>query len=110
MVAVNDSEMLWHNDGHAIYLRLNKTEVEIFGIDCPNSPAGPCHNDRYGCIVKHFIGIYGLECNVGVCPAREKLQICWSLVGDKYDTDSSQLWFVPLEDEAFHSWLATRPI
>lgn len=109
MVAVNDSEMLWHNDGHAIYLRINKTELEIIGIDCPSENSGVCHNDRYGCIVRHFINVYGLECNVGVCPAREKIQICWSFVGESYDIDSSQVWFVPLDDEAFHAWLSSRP-
>lgn len=101
--------MRWHNDGHAIHLRLNKSELEIVGIDCPHDTSSACWNERYGCLVKHFIAIYGLECNVGVCAAQEWLQICWSIVGDAFDTDSSQLWFVPVNDEAFSGWLAGRP-
>ena len=108
MGTIHDSEMLWHNDGHGIFLRLNKSEVEIYAIECPHGQHGECWNERYGCIVKHFVGIYGLECNVGVCPARERLQVCWSFVGDPYDLEAGQLWFVPLEDEAFHSWLAAK--
>lgn len=109
MVSVSDTEMLWHNDGHAIYLRLNRSEVEVVGVDCHAISGAPCLNERYGCIVKHFISIYGLECNVGVAPVNEHMEICWSLVGDPFDVESSQLWFVPLNDEAFKGWLASRP-
>lgn len=102
--------MLWHNDGHIIHLRLNKSEVEIIGIDCPHGKGAECWNERYGCLVKHFVGVYGLECNVGVCPVQDRLQICWSIVGDAYDVEAGQLWFVPLNDEAFSGWLSTRNI
>lgn len=110
MASISDSEMVWHNDGHAIYLRLNKAEVEIVGVDCFGGNAGACWNERYGCLVKHFISIYGLECNVGVSAVQERMDICWSIVGDPYDVESGQLWFVPLNDEAFSGWLATRPV
>jgi hypothetical protein len=105
---VNDSEMLWHNDGHLITLHINKSDVEIVDIFCPFGHSGECHTDRFGCIVTHFVGRFGLDCNVGTCAARETLQICWSLVGDSYDPEASQLWFVPLDDEVFQAWLISK--
>lgn len=100
--------MLWHNDGHKITLRINKAELEILDIYCPNGRAGECHHDRWGCMVQFFIDRFGLECNVGVCPASEILQICWSIVGDRNDIEACQLWFVPLNDEVFHAWLVSK--
>lgn len=108
MAQVSDSEMIWHNDGHAIRLRINKSELEIIEVMCPSGNSGECWNDRIGCMVEYFIRRFGMDCNVGVCPAMENLQICWSVVGDTYDMDACQLWFVPLEDEAFNAWLATK--
>jgi hypothetical protein len=108
MLKVDDGEMLWHNDGHSISLRINKSDVEIVDILCPTGRTGECHHERVGCIVSYFISRFGLDCNVGVCPAMPNLQICWSLVGDPYEVDACQLWFVPLEDDVFYAWLATK--
>jgi hypothetical protein len=105
---VNDSEMLWHNDGHHISLRLNKSDVEITEIFCPAGDGGQCRHARVGCVVDYFINRFGLDCNVGVCSMQENIQICWSLVGDTFDIDSAQLWFVPLDDEVFQAWLSTK--
>jgi len=107
-ILINDSEMLWHNDGHKLFLQINKSELEIVDVYCPNTGGGDCRHERYGCIVEFFVTRFGLDCNVGVCPAKESLTICWSLVGDKYDVEAAQLWFVPLEDDMFHAWLITK--
>ena len=87
-----------------------KSELEVYDISCPhmNSPTAPCHSGRHGCAVKYFIHRFGMDCNVGSCMASEMLEICWSLVGDLADLDESQLWFVPLNDEVFHSWMESR--
>lgn len=107
---IHDSEMLWHNDGHKIFLRIIKSELEVYDISCPHisSANAACYSSRYGCAVKHFIHRFGMDCNVGSCMANEVLDICWSLVGDINDLDESQLWFVPLNDEVFHAWMQTR--
>lgn len=105
---INDSEMLWHNDGHLIYLHLNKSDLEITDIYCPFGTRGECHNERFGCMVSHFIRRFGLDCNVGSCAAKDTLQICWSFVGDPYDPEAGQLWFVPLDDEIFQAWLVSK--
>jgi hypothetical protein len=108
MVSVDGSEMIWHNDGHHISLRINKSEVEITEIFCPNTLNSDCKHEHFGCVVDYFIDRFGLECNVGVCQAKSDLQICWSLVGDPYDLEACQLWFVPVEDEVFYAWLTTK--
>lgn len=108
MGLVNDSEMLWHNDGHHVSLRLNKSDVEITEIYCPSGRVGECHHERVGCVVDYFIDRFGLDCNVGVCSMAESIQICWSLVGDPYDIDSCQLWFVPLNDDVFQAWIESK--
>lgn len=35
----------------------------------------------------------------------EKLSLCWTLIGDVDDIDSSQLWFMPTSDEVFQAWI-----
>jgi hypothetical protein len=72
MIKVDDGEMLWHNDGHSISLRINKSDVEILEILCPTGRAGECHHERVGCVVKYFIGRFGLDCNFGLFRLRMK--------------------------------------
>lgn len=107
---IHDSEMLWHNDGHRIFLRIVKSELDVFDVSCPHleQSGSPCYSLRHGCAVKYFINRFGMDCNVGSCMAKESLTICWSLVGDQVDLDESQLWFVPLDDEVFHAWMESR--
>ena len=107
---MNETELLWHTDGHRIRLRLNKTDVEIIETTCPNGNSGECWNPRAGCVVQFFIARYGFECNVGVCPVEELLEICWSISGDQNDPEASQLWLVPMNDEAFHAWLVSKNV
>jgi hypothetical protein len=46
-----------------------------------------------------------MDCNGGVSPAMEKLSLCWTLIGDVDDIDSSQLWFMPTSDDVFQAWI-----
>lgn len=101
-------EMVWHNDGHKIHLRINRSEVDIVEVFCPNPENGSCRTEYDGCAVEWFINRYGLECNAGSCPAAESIQICWTLIGDPRDLDSCQLWFMPLSDETFQAWLVSK--
>jgi len=106
--ALNSQEMVWHNDGHSISLRLNKAELEIVVIACPGGESRAC---RYGddeCIVDYFIGRFGLDCNIGVCAPSEHLEICWSVSGDQNNPELAQVWFVPVDDEVFYAWMTTQ--
>lgn len=102
------NDMVWHNDGHKIHLRINRSEIEITEVECPNEGAGECATEYDGCSVIWFLDRYGLECNAGSCPATECIQICWTLSGDKRDLEAGQLWFMPLTDETFQAWLTSR--
>lgn len=108
-VLVVPKEMVWHNDGHVIHLRLNRSELEITSIDCPAKEKSACMTEHDGCSVIWFIDRYGLECNAGSCPASEAIEICWTLSGDPRDMDACQLWFMPNSDETFQAWLTSRP-
>ena len=61
-----EQEITWNNDGHSISLRLEKNLLVITGVHCPHleSESKPCHLTDDGCIVKWFLLVYGLECNV----------------------------------------------
>jgi len=85
---MEDNELVWHTDGHKIRLRLNKTEVEIIETTCPNGNSGACWHSRSGCLVQFFLTRYGFECNVGVCPIEEVLELCWSIAGDRNDPEA----------------------
>jgi hypothetical protein len=103
-----DETMKWHDDGHYIRLRIWKSEVEITEIFCPDMDEAGCIDPVFGCVVKHFIGRYGLDCNAGTCLATDKLDLCWTLSGDKRIIEECQLWFMPKTDEVFATWLDTR--
>lgn len=99
--------MTWHDDGHVVNLQIRKSELEILDINCPyeESPDKPCQDRVYGCLVKHFIHRYGMECNAGQCDATPSMRISWTLIGDERVIDECQLWFMPNDDEVFAAWL-----
>ena len=99
------TDMFWHNDGHKISLRINKSEIEIVETHCPHDESGACWEEGTGCLVEWYLTRYGMECNAGVCPAAETIELCWSLVGDRRNLDAAQIWFMPVSDETFAAWL-----
>jgi hypothetical protein len=102
------AEQFWHNDGHKIMLRINRSELEVLHIECPNQENAECNTEEYGCIVRWFIQRFGMECNAGSCAPEEIVEICWTLVGDKRNPDSAQVWFMPLKDDVFSAWLISQ--
>lgn len=89
-----------------MHLQLKKEFVEISHVTCPG---GECIEDGR-CVVEWFLMRFGLECNVGVCPAAADLEIAWSLTGDKSDFDVCQVWVIPVDDEAFSAWLGMQSV
>lgn len=105
----NDSELIWHNDGHEISLRIEKSELVVAEVTCPNAKGSACHNLNEGCVVKWFIQRFGMECNVGVCDPAPLIEIAWALVGDLgMGVDSCQVWFIPTKDDFFAAWSVTQ--
>jgi hypothetical protein len=104
---MSEQLMTWHDDGHYIVLRISKADLEIVDVHCPDVEGAKCKDDVYGCLVKHFVHRYGLDCNAGTCPAIEKMDICWTLIGDRRIVEECQLWFMPKADEVFSAWLQT---
>jgi hypothetical protein len=100
-------EMMWHNDGHKLILKLVKSEIEIESVYCPHGNEGECFIDDYGCAVRWFADRFGMECNVGSCYVDKSLDVCWTLVGNTRDMESCQVWFMPLADEVFSAWLTS---
>ena len=100
--------MLWHDDGHSITLRINRSELEVLSITCPKSDDRKCASEEHDCVVEYYIHRFGMECNAGVCPATENMEICWTSVGSEHDVDSMQLWFMPINDDVFGAWLNTK--
>jgi hypothetical protein len=101
-------EMVWFDDGHSMFLEINRSEVVVTTVMCPSGNESPCRvNQRVGCLVQHFVGRFGFDVNVGVCPATEQVPIAWALVGDPSDVDLCQVWVVPTADEVFAAWAST---
>lgn len=96
-------EANWNDDGHIISLELNQHEVVVTTVNCPG---GACRHEDAACVVRYFIEIYGLECNVGVCPVAAEMPIAWTLIGNARDLDACQLWFIPTDDQVFQSWIS----
>lgn len=105
---ITQTEMMWHDDGHSLFLEINRSELVVVTVMCPGNQDSPCRvNKRAGCLVQHFVGRFGLELNVGVCAPAEQVPIAWSVVGDSSDTDLCQVWIVPTSDDVFSAWAAT---
>ena len=106
----NDShqDMIWHDDGHTVSLRINRAELEVVEVSCPQAPDKKCNHDEFGCIVQYFIYRYGMECNAGSCLPTPQIEICWTLLGDPKNIDMSQVWFMPKTDELFSAWLIAK--
>lgn len=101
----------WHDDGHAMYLVLNREAVAIEAVTCPWSESNdqaPCYHRQVGCVVQWFLDTYGLDCNVGSVKAAWEVPIAWALQGDGIDLDLSQVWVLPTEDELYASWAADQ--
>tara|TARA_B100000029_G_scaffold505788_1_gene587140 strand:+ start:5902 stop:6246 length:345 start_codon:yes stop_codon:yes gene_type:complete len=106
---VGSYEATWHTDGHVIFLQLEQSNLQVSLAVCPHEKqGGPCSSREAPCIVEYFINNFGLECNVGSSAAQPEMEIAWTLLGDDFDLASCQLWWLPLEDTAFASWLGTR--
>jgi len=103
-----DETTVWHADGHRIYLQLNRNELVILSVHCPGT--GECAVGRFDCIVDWFMKTYGLDCNVGVSEIQSDMEIAWSAQGDLDDPDLSQVWIIPLADEAFAAWLTQQQV
>lgn len=102
-------EASWHSDGHILELNLNKNSVDVSLSSCPwDKRDGPCAVRETPCVVEYFVRTFGLECNVGAAPAKPLIEVAWTLLGDPFDLDACQLWWIPSEDSAFASWLASR--
>lgn len=109
MNATGEQTMEWHNDGHSLWLQIEKSELKILQTKCPENEDAKCGWDEpHGCLVTRFINLYGFECNIGTCHPEEHLEICWSFVGDRYLPDEGQVWFVPVNDAVFYAWMKTR--
>lgn len=100
----------WHEDGHVLWLQLVRDELTVATVICPNAndSDGECRSRQVPCLVQHFLDRFGLECNVGVCAPEERLEVAWTVVGDKDDLDLAQVWVIPLTDDVYASWRATQ--
>lgn len=108
MAKNQEIEQLWHDDGHSIFLRINKAELEVLEAKCPHEGPKECKNMAGDCVVTWFINRFGMECNGGICPPSEILEISWTIIGDVNDFESCQVWFMPKTDEIFAAWLASN--
>lgn len=106
----SESELTWHDDGHSINLRIEKTDLVVVGFNCPNHIAGSaCRGNFDYCVVEWFVNRFGLECNVGICTPSAEIKIAWAITGDQEaGLDLCQVWIIPTTDEFFSAWAATQ--
>lgn len=102
-VGVNIETVSWNDDGHVLWLELNRAEVRVTGVDCPGGDDLKCASE-HGCLVRHFVLRFGLECNVGTCAPAESLAVAWTFIGSLYDLDAAQVWVIPTDDPIWGAW------
>jgi len=106
MQQATDNSLVWHDDGHELWLELNRHELVVLSVSCPGS--GECADRRGNCVVRWFVDRFGLECHVGVCVPAERVQVAWALVGDPDDKDESQVWIISVNDDLFAAWRSVQ--
>lgn len=91
-------------DGHRLIFKLDKDQVVIERIDCPHDGGsrGVC-NGRGRCLVKTFIGVYGLDFCVGEASIDGPVEIAWLPVyGESdLDLDVGGIYFTPVGDPGY---------
>jgi hypothetical protein len=100
--------MMWHDDGHEVWLELNRSELSVLGVKCPDHSTDATCRPRGTCVVDYFVTVYGLEVNVGTCEPAGTIPVAWSLIGDAYDLDTCQVWIIPTTDDVFAAWATTQ--
>jgi len=98
--------LVWNDDGHELWLEINRHELVVLSVKCPGGP--DCHDRRGECLVRWFVDRFGLECHVGVCTPQEVIKVAWAIAGDKDDRDESQVWIISVEDDLFAAWRSTQ--
>lgn len=92
-------------------LSINKSELKVSVPACPHgeSESAACfHVGASGCIVKHFVSVYGLDVNIGSTDASPNMEIAWAREGSEWDIDLANLYIIPVSDPTFSDWLAAQ--
>jgi len=104
----NMKESVWHKDGHRVIILIGPGDKVAVNVEyCPNGgrEETDCyHKEAGGCLVKYFIGLYGLEANRGMAPATLFTEVSW-VFEEGYELYTSFFKFAPTEDEAFSAWV-----
>lgn len=102
MAMTETDSLVWHDDGHELWLELNRNELVVLSVKCPGT--NECADRHGNCVVQWFMDRFGLECHVGVCVPTEKLQVAWALIGDIDEKDESQVWVISVDDDLYAAW------
>lgn len=99
-------------DGHIISFVLDRDEVKISEIHCPNvGRTSLCNRRRNFCVVERFIDAYGIDLNLGRVVLNGPIEIAWSPVhGDESDLDLEfdTVWYVPIDDPDYRLMIEDR--
>ena len=104
------SEVEWHADGHSLTCKIDRNQFVVRPNPCPvkGDEDAACHVPGVGCVVTHFVNLFGLELNQGVVEPAGELEIAWARFGHPFDPDNMQLWIIPTSDDAFAAWFASE--
>lgn len=101
----------WVADGHEVKVVANEDKFEVTFYSCPNKrrKGTDCwHPQADGCVVDWYVFRYGLELNKGSAPIEFPMKVAWTHVGDTADLEKSQVWLIPMNDDAFAALLTER--
>ena len=103
-----ETDISWHKDGHIVEFMLDKSNLLVSGFICPDTE-GECRNKHGLCVVKLFVDMYGMECNVGVASIHRSMEFAWAFMGEMDDPlESSQVWIIPVDDDIFSAWATAQ--
>lgn len=99
-------------DGHWISFVLDREEVKIAEIHCPNvGTTSLCNRRRTFCVVERFLDAYGIDLNLGRVHLDGKVEIAWCPVhGEESDLDVEfdSVWIVPIKDPDYRLMMEER--
>lgn len=107
-MSFEESLLTWHRDGHFVEMSLSGPELLAVPEECPYQVVYDANCKAGGkCLFEYYVGVYGMDLNVGSTELSPRIEFAWALQGNPDDLDSAQLWIIPVDDPTFGPWLAS---
>lgn len=94
----------WQEDGHKVLFKWQRDSILIEVVTCPHEGTNAaCNYKRDFCLVQRFLGVYGVELNIGEILLDGPIEVAWTAEEGDSDLDQQYagLWVTPVNDISY---------